>query len=155
MKYFPFSSVPSENEYQMPFVNLETEDEDLEAPEVDINQIGVVARATRPDAPNGETQVRVTMRARDNKSGVRYLGFCLLSPRGKMMCQSFWDQRFNTLVETEDPTQWREYVSNITLPAGSEPGVWGIENVYMEDKAGWTANQSLSELVEFKVESQG
>ena len=155
MKYFPFSSVPSENEYQMPFVNLVTADEDLEAPEVDINQIGVVARATRPDAPNGETRVRVTMRARDNKSGVGSLGFCLLSPRGRMMCQSFWDQRFITLVETEDPTQWREYVSNITLPAGSEPGVWGIENVYMEDKAGWTASQSLSELVEFKVESQG
>jgi hypothetical protein len=154
MKYFPFSSVPSENEYQMPFANLETEDEDLEVPEVDINQIGVVARAIRPEAPNGETRVRVTMRARDNKSGISDLGYCLLSPRGKMMCQGFYDQRFGTLVETEDPTQWREYVSNITLPAGSEPGVWGVENVYISDKAGWIVSRSLTELVEFKVESQ-
>jgi hypothetical protein len=70
------------------------------------------------------------------------------------MCQGFYDQRFGTLVETEDPTQWREYVSNITLPAGSEPGVWGVENVYISDKAGWIVSRSLTELVEFKVESQ-
>jgi hypothetical protein len=138
----------------MPFTSLETEDEDLEAPEVDINQIGVVATATRPEAPNGETRVRITMRARDNKSGIRSFGYCLLSPRGKMMCERFYDSRFGTLVETEDPTQWREYVSNIILPAGSEPGVWGIENVYISDKAGWIASRSLTELVEFKVESQ-
>jgi hypothetical protein len=151
---FKFSSEPGESEYQMPFGTVYTEDEDSVAPEIDINQIGVTAQTTNPEAPNGETRVNITLRARDDKSGLRYLGTCLRSPRGRAVCQSIQDSSFSGVLENGYTTEWRGYATTVTLPAGSEPGVWGIESVYGSDKVGWFVHHNLSELVEFKVESQ-
>jgi hypothetical protein len=149
-----FSSVPNEGEYQRPFVTLHNDDEDTVSPEIDLNQIRVAAQPTYPEAPDGRTQVKVTLRARDNKSGLAYLGACLRSPRGLTSCTWIDDESFKGVIETGATTEWRDYSTTISLPAGSAPGIWGVERVFSGDKVGWILNHNLTELVEFRVESQ-
>jgi hypothetical protein len=70
----------SESELHEPrvFIDVETTDEDTQAPEVSLNddpanglhKILVSASPTHPAAPNGETNFSIRFQARDDKSGV-------------------------------------------------------------------------------------
>ena len=60
---------------------MATADPDLEAPELDLDSISIVAEPTRPEAPNGETLVTIVYYARDDKSGVGVVRYSLRDPQ--------------------------------------------------------------------------
>jgi hypothetical protein len=69
-------------------IYVETLYPDYIRPELDLNNITIVAEPTNPEAPNGETRVDITMIARDlsdyegHESGVATVGFVLRDPLG-------------------------------------------------------------------------
>ena len=52
--------------------------------------------------------------------------------------------------ESGDPSEWREYTINVTLPVGSAPGIWGLLEIYVMDKAGNFYTYNFSETVIFE-----
>ena len=46
---------------------------------------------------------------------------------------------------------YKRYTQKITLPVGSIPGIWGLAEMQVEDKAGNTASHDFTEIVRFEV----
>ena len=51
-----------------------------------------------------------------------------------------------------DPTVYKEYKQNILLPVGSVPGIWGLAEMTITDKAGNTQRYDFTEIVRFEVD---
>ena len=146
-------------------VYVKTEYPDYRRPEIDINNINISAEPTKPEAPDGETRVNITLMARDisdfpgKEAGISIVEFVLRDPIGG-------DHGFQTgngtMVHPEldktrnNPTydgngEWKAYDFNLTLPQGSPPGQWGIAEAYVMDKAGNKRMYSFVEYVRFDV----
>ena len=132
-------------------IELVTNNQDIEQPELDLNNIQISAEPTNPDTPNGETIVTVTFKVKDNNSGYRIAHLSLRDPQG--INHPFWAYNDDTytLFPTDDVTQWHTYTRNIVLPVGSAPGTWGMTEMTIYDRAGNFKGYDFTEIVHFDV----
>ncbi len=106
-------------------------------PEIDINNITIIAEPTNPEAPNGETRVDISILARDlsdfvgHESGVDRVSFTLRDPLGGVHGYQTGNSTMNNPdlnvhnATPQNDNEWRVYNFNLTLPQGSPPGQWG------------------------------
>lgn len=136
----------------MPLVELENSSSDVQGPEIDLNSIRVSAESMSPDKPNGATKVRVSLRTRDDLSGLSYVSFCLRTPIDRNVCGSF-NLGLRTAILPEGSTEWKEYETTLFLPAGSAPGTWGLDSITAADRVGNFTMPTLTEVVKFIVDN--
>ena len=132
-------------------IELVTDNQDIIHPELDLNDIQIVATPTNPDAPNGETIVTVTFHVRDNISGYNIASLILRDPQG--IEHQYWVYNDETwsIFPKGDVTQWTTYTRNIVLPVGSAPGTWGVSEITIYDRAGNFKGYDFTEIVHFDV----
>jgi hypothetical protein len=128
-----FSDSPYDKTLQK--IYIETPNPDTQAPEVDLNRITVYAVPTHPEAPDGETLVTINYYARDNKSGVGTVRYSLRDPQGIEHGEWHYHRNFYTTYFDGEPTVWEKYTINCVLPQGSAPGIWGLSELSVTDKA--------------------
>lgn len=126
-------------------IHVETKNPDTIAPELDLNRIVVYAEPTNKEAPDGETLVTINFYARDDKSGLGTVAYRLLDPQGLTHHQYFYHRNFGSTYFDGDPTVWEKYTIKCILPKGSAPGIWGLSEMYLNDKA-W--NEKIYNFVE-------
>ncbi len=125
---------------------IQTGNPDTEAPEIDLNRITVYAEPTHPDYPDGETLVSIDFYCRDNISGVGMAQYRFRDPFGTFFGPYwFYHDNFYGLFYQGEPTVWTHYTITHILPAGSTPGLWGLESMILHDKAG---NERIYNFVE-------
>ncbi len=116
-------------------IHIETADPDTTNPEVDLARITVYAEPTHPEAPDGETLVTIAFYARDDKSGFGKCNYRLRDPQGIDHFEWFYHRNFGSLYFDGDPTVWERYLIKVILPKGSVPGIWGLSQMTIADKA--------------------
>jgi hypothetical protein len=129
-----FSDSPNHEPRQM--IHVETPNPDTVAPELDQNRIFIYAEPTHPEAPDGETIVTINYYARDDKSGLGLVSYLLRDPQGIDHHAYHYHRNFYTKYFDGDPTVWERYTATIILPPGSAPGIWGLAELSLNDKAG-------------------
>ncbi len=144
-----FSASP--NHHPLESVQINTANPDTEKPEVELNTISIHAEPTRPEAPDGETNVHITYFARDDKSGVGKVTYRLLDPQGLSHFEYHYHDNFYTLFFEGDPTAWGQYDINVVLPKGSAPGIWGLQTLTVVDKAHNAQEYNFVETMHFEV----
>ena len=139
-------------------VELVTTNPDTEPPEIDVNRIWVDAEPTNPSAPNGETKVTVRVRYRDDISGVSWIGMYLRDPQGGMHHHRVYRHSLDGpdgeygIYPTRDPTRWASFERIVILPPGSLPGIWGIAEMIVQDRANNLQRHNFVEVVHFEVD---
>ncbi|MCY4012681.1 MAG: FG-GAP-like repeat-containing protein [Gammaproteobacteria bacterium] len=133
-------------------VDLETTNPDTEPPEIDVNRIEISAEPTNPSAPNGETEVTIRFRHRDNISGLTVSVLLLRDPQGGTHNHYIYPDDRDELYPSGDPTQWQEMERVVILPPGSIPGTWGLAEITAQDRAGNFQPFNFVEIVHFDVE---
>ena len=144
-------------------VYVETKYPDIVKPEIDLNNITVVAEPTNPQAPNGETRVDINFNARDlsdfpgYEAGVYIVNLTLRDPKGMKFGYLTGNATMNhpdlDLADTEPvlDAEWRNYRFDLVLPQGSAAGVWGISDIVIIDKVGNTKSYNFEEYVRFDI----
>ena len=143
-------------------VYVETKYPDIIKPEIDLNNISVIAEPTNPQAPNGETRVDINFNARDlsdfpgYEAGIEAVSLTLRDPQGKKFSYQTGNATMNhpDIDYNSDPTfdpEWRNYRFDLTLPVGSAPGLWGISDIVIRDKVGNTKSYNFEEYVRFDI----
>ena len=132
-------------------IEIQTTNPDTIPPVLDLNQITIRAKPTHPEAPNGETQVDITFRIKDNISGYSKTGMYLRDPNG--VRHHFWhsDQDYHKIYFTREPTVFHTYHRTIILPVGSIPGTWGLAEMKVYDKARNTLRANFTEIIRFEL----
>ena len=131
-------------------IEVTTSNPDITPPELDVNRITIQAEPTRPEDPNGETRVDIAFQVRDNISGYTRSSLMLRDPQG--VEHHFWHHRdFYRVYFRGDPTIWGTNSKTITLPVGSIPGIWGLAQMTVEDKAQNILRADFTELLRFEV----
>ena len=133
-------------------IEIQTRFPDSTPPVLDVNQITINAEPTRLEDPNGETLVDITFRAKDDISGYSSARILLRDPQGVMHQYNHGAPDHNYMYFMGDPTVYKTYQLNITLPIGSVPGTWGLAEMTVFDKAGNTRRSNFTEIVRFKVD---
>ena len=146
-KNIRFSDSPLDRPIQ--YIYVETINPDTVAPEIDLNRMTVFAEPTNPENPDGETKVTITYFARDNKSGLDQVTYKLRDPQGIDHRAYHYHRNFYTPYFAGDPTVWEKYVINIILPKGSAPGIWGLAEMGVMDKARNERNYNFVETIIF------
>ncbi len=136
-------------------IRLETNNPDLEPPELDVNGIRISAEPTNPDAPNGETLVTITFRVRDNISGYEVASMQLRDPQGIEHYGYHYSRNRSRLFPEDDPTNWTTHTRTVLLPPGSAPGIWGLAEMTIEDRAGNFQRYDFTEIIHFEVLDEG
>ncbi|MEN8702592.1 MAG: T9SS type A sorting domain-containing protein [Polaribacter sp.] len=144
-------------------VYVETKYPDIVKPEIDLNNISVVAEPTNPQAPNGETRVDINFNARDlsdfpgYEAGVYKVDLTLRDPQGKKFSYQTGNSTMNHPeldiwdFEPVLDNKWRNYRFDLVLPQGSAAGVWGISDIVIVDKVGNTKSYNFEEYVRFDI----
>jgi hypothetical protein len=145
-----FSQEP--NDEAPAFIDVVTASPDLEAPELDLGSIWLAAEPTNPEAPNGETRVTIEYFARDDAAGLDTVSYQLRDPQGIGHFEYHYHDEFYTVFFSGDATAWRRYEINVTLPIGSAPGIWGLSEMSLLDKANNRASYDFTEILHFDVE---
>lgn len=138
-----FTESPQDEPRQ--YIHITTPNPDTVAPELDLNRIVVYAEPTNKEAPDGETLVTINFYARDDKSGLGTAAYRLLDPQGLTYHQYFYHRNFWGTYFDGDPTVWEKYTIKCVLPQGSAPGIWGLSEMFLNDKA-W--NERIYNFVE-------
>lgn len=146
-----FSFTDSQYDELPATIEVKTVNPDLELPTLDLNNISIVAEPTHPDNPNGETRVNIQWRVKDNHSGHRITYMNLRNPQGQILKYDYYDADFYKVYFTRDPTVYETYHKTIILPVGSPPGIWGLANMTIYDKAKNKLNVDFTEIVRFEV----
>lgn len=135
---------------------IKTPDPDTKAPEIDLNRIVVYAEPTHPEAPDGETKVTVNFYARDDNSGFGPCYYHFRDPQG-VLHGNYWyyHRNFYTNFFDGDPTVWENYKITHILPQGSAPGIWGLAQMYVSDKAGNKYTYNFVETLIFEPDESG
>ena len=131
-------------------IEIQTANPDITPPFLDLNRITVNAEPTHPEAPNGETRVDITFRAKDDISGVHIFSMYLRDPNG--VRHHFWGNRNPGNYFLGDPTIYKTYEKAIILPIGSIPGTWGLAEINIQDKAKNKLRADFTEIVRFEVD---
>ena len=132
-------------------IEIHTTNPDFDPPELDLNNITIEATPTKPEEPNGETIVDITFFVRDNISGYTLGSMRLRDPNGVTHHFYHYPEGRSALYFPGDPTIYREYNKTIVLPVGSIPGIWGLAEMELKDKAGNTFKADFTEIVRFGV----
>lgn len=134
-----------------PVLELVTSNPDTQHPELDLNDIQIEATPTNPSAPNGETEVKITFKVKDDISGYRIANLNLRDPQG--INHNFWAYNDGTysIFPASDPTQWQTYSRTVILPIGSAPGTWGLSEMTIYDRANNFKGYDFTEIVHFDV----
>lgn len=134
-----------------PELELKTNNPDNKRPELDLNDIQIVANPINPSAPNGETKVEITFKVRDNISGYRIANLTLRDPQG--VNHNYWAYNDETysIFPKGDTTEWKTYTRSIILPVGSAPGTWGLSEMTIYDRANNFKGYDFTEIVHFDV----
>ena len=132
-------------------IEVQTTRPDLTPPELDVNRITIQAEPTRPEDPNGETRVDISFRIRDNISGYNKTDLRLRDPQGVEHLFRHYHLDYYKMYHQGDPTAWESQHKTITLPAGSIPGIWGLAEMAVEDKAQNILRADFTEIVRFEV----
>lgn len=132
-------------------IKIKTNTPDLEPPVLDVNRITIKAEPTIPEAPNGETIVDISFRIKDNISGYEISSLNLRDPQGVMHHFYHYPDGYGGLYFNGNPTLFKEYHQRIVLPIGSAPGIWGLAEMTVFDKAGNTQRHDFTEIVRFEV----
>ena len=120
---------------------------------LDLNQITIQAEPTNPEAPNGETQVDINFRVKDDISGYRSTDLYLRDPNGVMHHFRHYDPKdYYKVYFTRDPAVYETYYQTIILPVGSIPGTWGIAEMKVFDKAYNVLRANFTEILRFEVQ---
>ena len=141
-----------------PQIEMVTENPDNEPPELDLNNISIEAQPTQPDDPNGETLVTLKYRVRDNISGVTNANIYLRDPQGVehhfYMYPKVGYLHGSTWFPSGDPSLWSDETWTVLLPAGSAPGIWGVAEIAVWDRADNFKHYDFTEIIHFDVEGQ-
>ena len=134
-------------------IDIVTTNPDSTPPVLDLNNITIKAKPTRPEAPNGETQVDIAFSIKDDISGYGSSNMYLRDPQGVMHhywhCQICEDS--GGIYFDGDPTVYYTYHLKITLPVGSAPGTWGLAEMAVQDLAENVLRVDFTEIVRFEV----
>ena len=142
-----------------PSVIIDTLMPDTTPPELDVNNIFIKAEPTNPEAPDGETDVEITVKIRDDISGPYQVVFYLRDPNGKIH-QFIRSKKYKRTIingvygvryAEGDVTQWDTMVFNLLLPEGSMPGIWGLASCTINDLAQNHKRYDFTEIVHFQV----
>ncbi|MCI8813965.1 MAG: hypothetical protein HFH61_01690, partial [Lachnospiraceae bacterium] len=131
----------------------ESDQSDYEAPEINLNNITLTAYPMHPENPNGETVLIIDYFAKDNASGLDLVSYTLLDPMGKTHFEYHNHENYGTTFFKGDPTAWKKYTIRATLPEGSAPGVWGVLEMEVCDKAGNFRKYNFLEILHFAVDT--
>ena len=146
-KYVYFSDSPLDEPIKK--IHIETANPDTAAPELDLNRMVVYAEPTHPDNPDGETKVTIDYYVRDDKSGFNTSNYILRDPQGiQHFDWGYGDGHHRYFVG--DPTAWKRYTINTILPQGSAPGIWGLAEMTLMDKAGNVRTYNFVETLIFE-----
>ncbi len=117
-----------------------------------MNRISVDAEPTNPDQPNGETVVRLRFRVRDDISGYTHAGIDFLDPQG--ITHHVWtkDDESDLVFPRDDPHEWKVHFVVHVLPPGSAPGIWGVSDMTLYDRASNFVSHDFTEVIHFEVE---
>lgn len=132
-------------------IDVQTPSPDDIPPVLDLNQITIQAEPTNPEAPNGETQVDITFKIKDNISGYRATDMYLRDPNGVMHHFRHKDPDFYKVYFTRDPAVYQTYHQTVILPVGSIPGTWGLAEMTVWDKARNILRTNFTEIIRFEV----
>lgn len=124
----------------------ETAFPDYTAPELNLDGVTVEAEPVNPEAPNGQTDVYIHYQARDDIAGLGDVSFRLLKPSGDTLFDYHYHDNFYTDYFEGDPTVYADYTAYIQLPPGSEPGMWGLMELNLCDKADNCESHGFTEL---------
>ncbi len=148
-----FSSIPwGEKNIDEPpaTIHIKTKNPDIEPPVLDVNRITIKAEPTVPEAPNGETNVSINFKIKDNISGYSFAFLTLRDPHGGG--HGYVHHSNNAgMYFIGDPTVFKDYEKNVTLPVGSAPGTWGLIEITVFDKLQNSARVNFTEIVRFEV----
>ena len=123
-----------------------TSNPDSKKPELDLSAIRIKAVPRRPKAPNGETDVTIWYAARDDNSGLGWVNYQILKPTGDTIFDYHYHENFHTDYFIGDPTTMQTYEIKLTLPPGSPPGTWILQQLVLKDKAGNTLTSNFIEI---------
>ena len=129
-------------------VNIQTERPDYTKPELDVSSIKIQAIPRFPESPNGETDVTIWYRARDDNSGLGVVSFIIQKPTGDTLYNYHYHDNFYTDYFVGNPSEYKTYQIDFTLPAGSPPGTWVLQEIVTRDKA---ENALTSNFVEIGI----
>ena len=136
-------------------VTIKTKNPDTVPPTLDINRITVDAKATNPNAPNGETDVTVEFYVKDDVSGYSSGSIVIRDPLGgEHSYRHFGTDNYphtRGLYFQGDPTVVRKYTTDFRFPVGSIPGVWGVIGIRVSDKAGNNIYHDFTEITRFEI----
>ena len=133
-------------------IEIQTTNPDIEPPLLDLNRITINAEPRHPEAPNGETRVDISFRVKDNISGYAKTDMLLRDPQGVTHFFRHYDVDFWDIYFSRAPTVYEAYHKTIILPVGSAPGIWGLAEMNVTDKAQNVLRADFTEIVRFEVE---
>ena len=136
------------------FVRINPSNADYIKPVLDLKNISVQSTAQNPDAPDGQTLVKIHFRAKDDKSGLGLVYYKLRDPLGQVYQDYFIHKNTHTtFFEGEDPNVYQNYTIKKILPKGSPPGTWGVLEIILHDKANNIKTYNFAQLMHFKVKN--
>ncbi len=135
-------------------VNIQTNDHDTVSPDLDLNRISINAVPTNLSNPDGQTKVTISYFAKDDKSGVGAVSYALIDPTGKRHSEYHYHENFYTDFFNGVANRYNEYRIEHVLPRGSAPGIWGLQEIVLNDKGGNSANFNFTEIIHFEVEDK-
>ena len=93
----------------------------------------------------------ITFRVRDNISGYHRSSLYLRDPNG--VEHHYWHPHRDAykIYHQGDPTIWETQFKTVTLPVGSIPGIWGLAQMTVEDKAQNILRSDFTETIRFEV----
>ena len=133
-------------------IELVTDRPDLTLPELDVSRISISARPVRPTAPDGETVVKLTYHVRDEGSGYgdgTGGWYYLRDPQG--IDHHHYADPYRC---KDDAEGWMTCTDEVILPRGSAPGLWGLSEMVLRDKAGNIHRYDFTEIVHVDVDCE-
>jgi len=131
---------------------INTKNSDIVSPYLDVNNINISATPNYPQEPNGETQIKITYYAKDDKSGLGVVSYSLRDPQGIEHFAYHYHENFHSLFFEGKPDEIGLYEINLILPEGSPPGKWGLTLMNLKDKANNQKTYEFTEIIHFEVE---
>lgn len=136
-----------------PWIDLTTNHPDYAPPELNLNTIKISATPTNPADPNGETLVTLQFDMRDDISGLSSGSLYLRDPQGIEHYHGIYRPAHEGVwFPASDPSEWTRYTWTTLLPIGSAPGIWGLSEMALEDRAKNFSRYDFTEIMHFVVE---
>jgi len=125
---------------------IETANPDYIPPKLDVSAIRIEAVPKNPDSPDGETDVTIWYAASDDNSGLGVVHYTLLKPNGDTLFDYHYHDNFYSSYFVGAVNEVKLYKIEITLPPGSQPGTWVLNELVLKDKAGNVLSTNFVEI---------